>query len=605
MPADAYNMGEQAPPRRGVSFSLRVKIILAFCLLSALVSLALALSTYLILNRNLFRELSSRVRDLSNIGSLTLDRGAIERLAARVAAGLREEEVAEIESGQDFHRISDSLNRIRGVEPKLVRFIYTFVPTADPNAAFFLVDGDILLAGSTRPNGELIEEEDLSHFASEFDISDFPVARQAIAEKRNLVESEYTYDEASKVTSVSGYAPVLAADGHTLLAVLGLDMVDTDVRSLLNHTTFLSLAVAAAALLLAIATSIGIGTAFTHGIISLDRVMRSFDERNMGVRAQVRTRDEVGRLGLSFNQMAGLIQRHSDETRATLEAYGRFVPHEFLFFLEKKSITEVKLGDQVLKEMTILFSDIRSFTELSESMTPQENFNFLNSYLSRIGPEIRSNNGFIDKYIGDAIMALFPEKPDDAVRAALSMRAKLVEYNLHRASSGYAPIAVGIAINTGKLMMGTLGEQERMDGSVISDAVNLASRLEGLSRLYGDTILITGPTLSLLEGRRDFHTRFIDRVRVRGRKEAVLIYEVYDWETPERIELRQSLKAGWSQAMNHYYGREFEPAFLLLRKLYEQDPRDRIAELYLRRATALIKRGAPQGWEGVEVIDAK
>jgi len=348
-----------------------------------------------------------------------------------------------------------------------------------------------------------------------------------------------------------------------------------------------------------------VGTAFTRGIISLDRVMRSFDERNLGVRAKVRGRDEVSRLGLSFNQMAELIQRYSDQTRATLEAYGRFVPHEFLFFLEKKSITEVQLGDQVLKEMTILFSDIRSFTTLSESMSPEENFKFLNSYLSRIGPEIRANNGFIDKYIGDAIMALFPEKPDDAVRAALAMRAKLVEYNAHRASAGYPAIQVGIAINTGKLMMGTLGEQERMDGSVISDAVNLTSRLEGLSRLYGETILITGPTLSLLAGRRDFHTRFIDRVRVRGRKEAVLIYEVYDWESPQRIELRQKLKAQWSEAMNHYYGRELVPAFRLLRGLREKDPEDRIAELYLRRTAALLKRGVPQNWEGVELIDLK
>jgi two-component system sensor histidine kinase ChiS len=238
-------------------------------------------------------------------------------------------------------------------------------------------------------------------------------------------------------------------------------------------------------------------------------------------------------------------------------------------------------------------------------MSPEENFKFLNSYLSRIGPEIRANNGFIDKYIGDAIMALFPEKPDDAVRAALAMRAKLVEYNEHRASAGYPAIQVGIAINTGRLMMGTLGEQERMDGSVIADAVNLTSRLEGLSRLYGETILITGPTLSLLAARRDFHTRFVDRVRVRGRKEAVLIYEVYDWDSPERIALRQQLKAQWSQAMNHYYGREFAPAFRLLRGLHGKDPQDRVAELFLRRTAALLKRGVPENWEGVELIDLK
>jgi len=598
-------MAEQARAGRGLSLSLRVKIILAFCILSALVSLALAMSTYLILDRNLFRELRSRVRDLTDIGGLALDRDALGRLAARAAEGLSEEEIAEIESGEDFRRISDALNRIRGVEPQLVRFIYTFLPTADPNMALFLVDGDVLLLGSTRPNGELIEDDGVSHFGSEFDVSEFPVARQAIAEKRNLVEGEYTYDEDFRVNSVSGYAPLLAEDGSTLLAVLGLDMVNTDVRAVLNRTTLLSLAIAAVALVLAVGTAIGMGTVFTRGIISLDRVMRSFDEQNLEVRAKVRTRDEIGRLSLSFNQMAAMIQRYSEQTRATLAAYGRFVPHEFLHFLEKKSITEVKLGDQVLKEMTVLFSDIRSFTTLSESMSPQETFNFLNSYLNRIGPEIRAHGGFIDKYIGDAIMALFPQKPDDAVRAAVAMRTKLQEYNRDRVSWGKATIHVGIAINTGKLMMGTLGEQERMDGSVISDAVNLASRLEGLSRLYGETILITGPTLSLLEGRRDFHTRFIDRVRVRGRKEAVLIYEVYDWEPAERIALRQSLKADWSEALNLYYGREFVPAFRLLRGLREKEPQDRVAELYLRRAAALIRRGIPKGWEGVEVIDLK
>ena len=546
-------MTEEASRPRGLFRSLRSKLILAFCILSALVSVALAVSTYTILDRNLFQQLRSRVRGLTDLGSLTLDREALARLASRAAEGLSEEEVADAESSRDFRLVSDSLNRIRGVEPQLVRFIYTFVPTGDPNKALFLVDGDVLLLGSTRPNGEKIEEDGISHFASEFDISEFPVARRAIAEKRNLVENEYTFDEDFKVNSVTGYAPVLARDGRTLLAVLGLDMVDTDVRASLNRTTVISLIIAAAALALAIGTSIGIGTTFTRGIISLDRVMQRFSETNLDIRAQVRSRDEVGRLGMSFNQMAGLIQRY-------IAAYGRFVPHDFLRFLGKKSITEVKLGDQVLREMTILFSDIRSFTSLSETMSPQENFNFLNSYLSRVGPEIRANNGFIDKYIGDAVMGLFPGEAADASGRGSPCRSSSWSTTPCVRAGATSRSPVGVAVHTGKLMLGTIGERLRMDGTVIADAVNLASRLEGLSRLYGETILITGPTLSQLAGRRDFQTRFIDRVRVRGRKEAVLIYEVYDWEAPERVELRQSLKADWSQAMNLYYGREFLPA---------------------------------------------
>jgi class 3 adenylate cyclase/HAMP domain-containing protein len=558
----------------------------------------------MILGRNLFAELRGRVKSLANLGSLTLDKETLQRLSDRVGPDLGETQLAEIQGGDDFKAISDQLNRIRLTEPSLVRFIYTFVPTEDPELALFLVDGDVLLTGTRRPNGELIAEDGISPFGSPFDISDFPDAKRAIAEKKVLVEENYSYDADFDVNSITGYAPILNKEGK-LIALLGLDMIDSDVRLVLSRTIALSVTIAGIALLLAVVSAIGMGTLFTRGIISLDKVMRNFGEHNLDIRAPVKSRDEVGRLGMSFNQMADVIQRSSTEMASLLAAYKRFVPGEFLLFLERKSIVDVRLGDQVLKDMTVLFSDIRSFTNISETMSPQEVFNFLNSYLSRIGPEVRNHKGFIDKYIGDAIMALFPEKPDDAVRAAISMRSKLREYNLQRSSVGYPEINIGIAVHTGSLMLGTIGEQERMDGTVIADAVNLCSRLEGLSRIYGDTILITGHTLSILESRRQFQTRFIDRVRVRGRKETVLIYEVYDWEPVGRIELRNSLKTGWSEAMKFYYDRDFISSFRLLRKLKEKDPADRVIELYLRRCASLIRRGVPPGWEGVEFIDQK
>ena len=117
-------------------------------------------------------------------------------------------------------------------------------------------------------------------------------------------------------------------------------------------------------------------------------------------------------------------------------AYGRFVPHDFINLLERPSIIEVKLGDNQEKDMTVLFADIRDFTALSEQMTPAENFAFINSYLGRVSPAIRENNGFIDKYIGDAVMALFPTSPSDAVRAAIDMQKELNIYNEEREKNG-------------------------------------------------------------------------------------------------------------------------------------------------------------------------
>ncbi|MCL2925839.1 MAG: response regulator, partial [Trichodesmium sp. MAG_R04] len=159
------------------------------------------------------------------------------------------------------------------------------------------------------------------------------------------------------------------------------------------------------------------------------------------------------------------------------QSYSRFLPKQFLRLLGHKSIVEVSLGESVQKDMSILFSDMRSFATLSESMSLEENFNFINSYLSRMEPLITANYGFIDKYIGDAIMALFGRCPDDAIQAALEMLLELNKYNIIRKQYNKSPIKIGIGINTGSLMLGTVGGINRMDTTVISDSVNLASRL--------------------------------------------------------------------------------------------------------------------------------
>ena len=176
-------------------------------------------------------------------------------------------------------------------------------------------------------------------------------------------------------------------------------------------------------------------------------------------------------------------------------AISRFVPSNFLNYLNKKSIVEIELGDQTNHSMAILFADIRNFTVLSEDMSPQENFNFLNSYLKRVGPVIRKHHGFIDKYIGDGIMALFPESPQDALYAAMEIQEVVTRYNLDRQTRGYQPVTVGIGIHHGDLMLGTIGEAQRMEGTVISDSVNTAARLESLTKTFDSTIIISDTVL--------------------------------------------------------------------------------------------------------------
>jgi class 3 adenylate cyclase len=249
-------------------------------------------------------------------------------------------------------------------------------------------------------------------------------------------------------------------------------------------------------------------------------------------------RDEIGHLASSFASMRDAVRRTITDLRDTNASIERFVPKPFLTIMGKPSIVSVQLGDNRRRDMTVLFSDIRNFTGLSERMTPDENFAFINSYLERMGPVIRAHNGFIDKYIGDAIMALF-ETADDAVRAGLAMHDALEGFNKERSATNLPPIGIGIGLNSGSLMLGTIGERDRMDGTVISDAVNLAARIESLTKTYHVGVLITQNTYNQLSAPRAFSIRPIDIVVVKGKTEAIAIYEVYDRDPPAERESKE------------------------------------------------------------------
>lgn len=159
---------------------------------------------------------------------------------------------------------------------------------------------------------------------------------------------------------------------------------------------------------------------------------------------------------IAKNELLARIKTHLQLAHINA-AYGRFVPHQFLRLLDKESIIDVELGDQVEREMSVLFSDIRNFTGLSEAMTPAETFQFINSFFGRLEPEILAHQGFIDKFIGDGIMALFSGTADDALQAGIMMLRQVAAYNQLPRSKQHADVRVGIGINTGQVTLGTVG----------------------------------------------------------------------------------------------------------------------------------------------------
>lgn len=289
-----------------------------------------------------------------------------------------------------------------------------------------------------------------------------------------------------------------------------------------------------------------------------------------------------------FSNSFTRVEQLSNELTTVNKSMSRFVPNEFLTFLNKKSINDIMLGDQVLRSITILFADIRSFTTLSETMSPQENFNFINSYFNRIGPIIRNHHGFIDKYIGDGIMALFPEKPQDAVQASIAIYEKLNEYNKERLSHGLKPIQIGVGIHTGPVMLGIIGEQMRIESTVISDSVNLASRIESLTRTYNVPILLSGSMEQYLK-EAGFHSRLIDTVVVKGKSQPCDIYELLDiYAQKEKIYLIES-KNLFERGVRLYHEKDYEKALKLFKLCYAKTPQDNLAALYIYRIINAIK----------------
>lgn len=280
-------------------------------------------------------------------------------------------------------------------------------------------------------------------------------------------------------------------------------------------------------------------------------------------------------------------------------SYGRFVPHEYLHFLEKESIIDVQLGDHVSKEMAVMFSDIRSFTTMSESMTPQESFDFVNAYLRRVSPEIRNYGGFIVKYLGDGMMAVFPNGADDAVQAGLAKLRKVQEYNQSRITKGYKPIQIGMGIHLGHIMVGMVGEASRVQGDTLSDNVNLAARLEGLTKFYGVSFLISEQVLQNLSTRDRYQIRFLDRAIVKGRNEPISVYEVLDAEPEEVKALKFKTQPDFEQALESYRQQDFAKAKTHFKQVLVINPSDKTASLYLERIEYLIEQGVPADWAGV------
>jgi adenylate cyclase len=298
--------------------------------------------------------------------------------------------------------------------------------------------------------------------------------------------------------------------------------------------------------------------------------------------------------------------REESEKRKIRKTFSQYLSPGVIELIEKDPEKYIRTGGE-MKELTILFSDIRGFTTISEKLTPDELVQLLNEYFGKMTEIVFATNGTLDKYIGDAIMAFwgspYPQE-DHAFRScscALQMVSGLAKLNEKLELSGRPPIGIGIGLNTGLVNVGNMGSARRLSWTVMGDNVNLASRLEGITKQYHVQLIISEATYRHVASQ--FVCRELDKIRVKGKTLPVNIYELMDVE--ENRSLYEPLLNGFDHAMQEYRKQNWSEAAELFAEVLAQFPDDGPTQVFLERAIE-FSENAPEGeWDGVYVMKTK
>jgi len=382
----------------------------------------------------------------------------------------------------------------------------------------FRIDDDFAREIKSYANAEITFLSGEKFFATTFDGDRRASLQSALG--ANTPPAKQIVDLHLGQETFLSYAVPLPAENGTAIALLqrSLDKELAPHRRI--ERTYLSVALFG----LAVSAALGmwIARSVSKPVLQLATGARQIAAGDYQHRVALKQRDELGSLGASFNQMSeGLAER--DLVRDLL---GKVVSPEVATELLQKGVA---LGGEE-REVTVLFSDLRSFTSMSEDLPPQEMLGILNHYFSRMSAIVEKHGGVVDKYVGDALMALFGAplaKPDDADRAlqtALEMTEALDELNEQWQEAGLPAIGVGIGINTDVVVAGNMGSATRLNYTVIGDGVNLASRLEGLTKTpeYETRIIVSASTLA--KARLPFRTRRLGEVAVKGKQRETEIF---------------------------------------------------------------------------------
>jgi len=355
----------------------------------------------------------------------------------------------------------------------------------------------------------------------------------------------------------------------------------------------------------------------TRPLGSIAAAMKEIIAANdLSKRVDLLYRDEIGDLGHTFNLMTGELEKAYNQIKSYAfkavvaqkreqkirNIFQKYVPSDVIdqFFSNPESML---VGDS--RVLAVLFSDIRGFTSISESMAPEQIVESLNAYFSLMVDIILNRHGIVDKYIGDAIMAFFgaPVKHEDdafqAVQSGFDMLEALKGFNSRQAKQNRPQFRIGIGLNYGLVTIGNIGSEKKMDYTVIGDMVNLASRMEGLTKIYDVPFIISESVYKKVK--KEVNCRLIDKVTVKGKKEGTRIFY------PQK-RLSKAAAKGWKlhhMGIDLYDKRQFDKAIRYFVYAREFLPNDPILRIYLARCKTYIKNTPPPSWNGISAVSGK
>jgi len=272
--------------------------------------------------------------------------------------------------------------------------------------------------------------------------------------------------------------------------------------------------------------------------------------------------------------------------------YERFVPKKFLKLLGKEDLIDVKLGDHTQKNLIVGYLSINNYNDLTKDMTSEENLLYINTFLSYVAPAINKVNVFIDKYLGDGVMALFSEGSDTALSACIEILSSIVHKDIDPVSNKKKTISVGIGLHYGALILGTVGDPKRLNVTVISDTVNTSARIKELTKYFGFNLLISEDTFVNLKNPQNFCIRRVSESSIRGKEKKLSLYEVYDADSDEVKNLKIKTKKLFDESVELYIANKLEQSHKLFSQVLKINPHDSVSRLHIEIIEEMTRNAA-------------